>query len=130
MIIGRVNENLEAVISLSVVKTNNDIREIEAVVDTGYSGYFSLSFELISELNLSRIGQAQLTLADGTIINSNVYEATILWEGQPRIIQVDAFESSILVGMSLLKNCDFNMRVAVNSPVSIIPFYDSTNIPR
>jgi clan AA aspartic protease len=122
MITGLVNENLEAVISLSVVKTNNEICEIKTVIDTGYSGYLSLSFKLISELNLNRIGKAQLTLADGTVISSNVYEATILWEGQPRIIQVDSFESSILVGMSLLKNCDFTMRVAVDCPVTIIPF--------
>ena len=122
MITGHVNANLEAVISLSVVGANKEVREIEAVIDTGYSEFLSLSLELITSLNLSQIGKTQLTLADGTEIISDLYQATIIWDGQPRTVQVDAFESAILVGMALIRNCDLHVRAAVDGPVTITPF--------
>ena len=74
-------------------------------------------------LGLNAVGSAQLTLADGTEINTDIYEVTILWEGQPLTLQVDALDSESLVGMALLKGYDLHIRAVVEGPVTITPVH-------
>jgi len=48
---GYVNENFEAVISL-VVKNGTKLKSINAVIDTGFTGFLSLPSAIIAELEL------------------------------------------------------------------------------
>jgi len=41
MITGQVNSDLEPVIGLTVLGLHGEAREIEAVIDTGFSGYLT-----------------------------------------------------------------------------------------
>jgi len=84
MITGRVNSNREAVISLAVSGPQGETREIEAVIDTGYSGYLTLPGAVVAALGLSSIGLSYLTLADGSEIPSDVCLVTVDWDGQAR----------------------------------------------
>ena len=52
MIEGVVNRFLEAVVSLRVRGPEGREREIETVIDTGYSGNLTLPPELVAELEL------------------------------------------------------------------------------
>ena len=119
--IGHVNINLEAVLPLSVFGADGEARQIEAVIDTGYSCFLALPAAFLVALGLTPVGSEQLTLADGSEINTDVYEVRILWEGQPLTLQVDALDSQSLVGMALLKGNDINIRAEVNGPVTITP---------
>ena len=49
MIEGSVNSNYEAVIILILRGSSGQMREIEAVVDTEYNGYLTLSPMLIAD---------------------------------------------------------------------------------
>lgn len=118
---GHVNKNLEAVLALSIFGADGVASEITAVMDTGYSGFLALPAALLILLGCKLSGSAQLTLADGSEINSDVYEATILWEGHPLKLQVDVLEAESLVGMALLKGHDLQIRAEVNGPVTITP---------
>ena len=123
MITDHVNGNLAAVLALSIFGVDGVAREINAVIDTGYSGFLALPAALLTSLGCKLSGSAQLTLADGSEINSDVYEVTILWEGQPRTLQVDALDAESLVGMALLKGYDVHIRAVVNGPVTITPIH-------
>lgn len=65
MIIGIVNHHLEAIINLVVVGPLEQEREIEAVIDTGFSSYLSLPPVIISMLGLPFRMRDRAILADG-----------------------------------------------------------------
>jgi clan AA aspartic protease len=121
MITGHVNVNLEAVLTLSVFGADGSAHQTEALIDTGYSGFLALPAAYMALLGLSPSGSAQLTLADGSEINSDVYEVTVIWEGQQLTLQVDALDSQSLIGMALLKGYDLQIRAEVNGTVTITP---------
>ena len=52
MIEGSVNAAYEAVVALSLQGPGGRTRDIEAVVDTGYSGFLTLPAALVAELGL------------------------------------------------------------------------------
>lgn len=102
MITGTVNAAREAVLRLSVYDANGQTQETDAIVDTGFDGWLTLSPDFIGALGLpwKRFGHA--ILADGSTILTNVYEATVLWDGQPITMPVDEADADPLVGMSLM----------------------------
>jgi len=52
-------------------------------------------------------------LADGSETDLDVYEATALWDGSPRVVTVGAIEGVPLIGMTLLDG--YELRVVVRS---------------
>jgi predicted aspartyl protease len=57
MIPGAVNGNLEATIRLQVRGPGGQEQEVEAVIDTGFNGFLTLSPGLVRRLGLPHIGQ-------------------------------------------------------------------------
>lgn len=102
MITGNVNANREAILRLAVLDANGQEHERDAVVDTGFDGWLSLPPDFIAALGLpwQRFGRA--LLADGRETVFDIYEATILWDGQPRTISIYEMDADALVGMSLM----------------------------
>ena len=50
MILGRVNDNREAIVQLALKGNNSQLRLVRSVVDTGYTGYLMLPQFMITEL--------------------------------------------------------------------------------
>ena len=88
-----VNLSCEATVSLVVSNTNRQTRLIDAVIDTGYTGYLSLPREIIVALNLPWTGIDRGTLGDGSEVTFEVYAATVIWDGQYRNIPVNEAET-------------------------------------
>lgn len=111
MIQGVVNAAYEAVVSLSLQGPAGQVRDIEAVVDTGYTGYLTLPANVVTELELpfAHIGRA--FLANDDEVSFDVHDVAILWDGQQRPIKADATGSTPLVGMLLLDRYDLNIEV-------------------
>lgn len=82
MITGVVNSEREAIIHLVVRGPNGQEREIEAVIDTGFTGFLTLPFSLILSLGLIWRGQAQATLGDGSLHQFDVWSNSNM--GRPR----------------------------------------------
>jgi clan AA aspartic protease len=122
MISGQVNSNLEAVILLTVLGPYGEAREIEAIIDTGFSGYLTLPPEIITTLGIDAIAVEQAILADGAGIPSELCMAKIVWDGRERAIEINTLESDPLVGMALLDGYEVNIRVAVGGGVTIESF--------
>lgn len=103
MIGGLVSPFLEATIPVTVMDADLRSHVVNAVIDTGFSGYLTLPLKLIEVLNLTYADDQIFFLGNNEEVKFDLYEATLLWDGQERDILVVASDAQPLVGMSLLK---------------------------
>ena len=108
---GAVNASHEAVVALHLQGPEGRTREIEAVEDTGYSGFLTLPPGLVDELGLPFAYMGQAFLANDDVVTFDVHDATVLWDDRPRPIKADATGSTPLVGMRLLDGHNLNIDV-------------------
>ena len=102
MMNGIVNQNCEATIRLVVSNESKQRRAIDAVIDTGFTGFLTLPLTVINSLNLWLYSREEGTLGDGSTCIFDVYSGLVIWDGEYRYIDVNAAETDPLVGMSLL----------------------------
>lgn len=121
MIAGRVNLYREAVVRLPVRSPQGQEKAVEAVIDTGFNGYLTLPPDLIAALRLPFRRSGRAVLGDGSEVTFDIYEAVILWNGQPRRIAVDAAETEPLLGMGLLYGHELNLQVIEGGDAVIRP---------
>ena len=119
MMQGLVNQSCEATISIVISNTNREPQLINAVIDTGFTGYLSLPREIIDALNLPWTGIDRGTLGDGSEVTFEVYAARVIWDGQYRDIPINEAETDPLIGMSLLYGYDLRVRVVEGGTVAI-----------
>jgi len=119
MIVGKVNPNLEAIISITIFDSNMKEHYVNAVLDTGFDGTITLPLSLIQEFNLEKKGSGQAFLADGGEIIFDFFEAIILWNDQQKRIFVDAAETAPLIGMSLLEGFNISIDVCNKGKVEL-----------
>ena len=118
MMTGVVNAHLEALVRLTVRGPGGQEQEIEAVIDTGFSGSLTLPPSLIASLDLAWRSRSSAVLANANIEQFDVYAATVIWDGQPRSIMVQAIDN-VPLGMALLIGYDLRVRVNVGGVVEI-----------
>ena len=107
-----MNAAREAVVRLTLQGPTGQEREVEAVIDTGYSGFLTTSPALVSELGLAHRGQNYAALAGGSEVVFGFYALTVLWDGQPRQVDTDVLgDVRPLVGMRLLDGHSLHMDV-------------------
>ena len=111
MIEGIVNAAHEAVVTIPVQGPAGRSREIEVVMDTGFNHFLTLPPALVAELDLPFVTSGGVPLADGSEASLEVYDVTVLWDGQPRDVYTYAADSMPLVGMLLLDDHDLNIQV-------------------
>ena len=121
MIEGVVNAAHEAVVILPVQGPAGLVREIEVVIDTGYSGFLTLPPSLVEELGLPFRFRGRAFLTNGSEETFDVYGVTTLWDGQPRYVEADAVGPTPLAGMSLLDRHNLSIDVADGGRVVIQP---------
>lgn len=119
MIEGTVNENLEVTIRLNLHSVSGEVQDIEAIVDTGFTGHLTLPIDLIERLTLSWLSRGHALLADGSRHVFDVYIGTLTWNGQSRTVEVDEAETDPLVGMRLLRDHNLSVDVVDNGKVRI-----------
>lgn len=102
MMQGFVNQNCEAMIRIAVGHADNPKQMVEAVIDTGFTGFLSLSSATIASLNLPWIFRDVGTLGDGSEVIFEMYRATVIWDGQIQVVDVAESEADPLMEMSLL----------------------------
>lgn len=126
MITGKVTSNLEAVISLEVIRSRKQTQQVEAVIDTGFNGYLTLPNHLINRLKLQLAGNRRATLGDGNVVVLDAYLAKVLWHNQERETLVLQADGGPLVGMSLLYGNRVTLNVVDGGDVIIDTFRQAT----
>ncbi len=109
----------EPVIRLTIRGLRGRRQEIEAVVDSGYTGWLALPPAVIAALNLRWCTFGRGILADGSVSSFDVYQAKVVWDGRVRAVFVDEFDSTPLVGMALLRGYEYKMQVRARGNVTI-----------
>lgn len=118
MIIGTVRGR-QPLIRLTVRGFGGHQQEIEAVVDSGYTGWLTLPPTAIAALSLRWETFGRGVLADGSVSAFDVYQAKVAWDGHLRRVFVDEFNAIPLVGMALLRGYECRMQVRARGKISI-----------
>jgi predicted aspartyl protease len=58
-------------------------------------------------------------LGDGSLCMFNVYEASVIWDGQVRTIEINESETDPLVGMGLLEGYELTIQGIAGGLVTI-----------
>ena|SRR2546423_185092 len=110
MIAGAVSAYREPIIRLDA-RGPKGMQSFEAVVDTGFSDYLTMSRQTIGDLGLRYLGPTKAELADGSEVIADLYRAEALWNGRYIAIDVVAAEGPPLVGMAMMYG--YNLSVDV-----------------
>ncbi len=119
MITGIVNDRGEALIRL-VVGEGNQRLVVDAVLDTGYTGFLTLPPSVIAALGLTWLGSEEGTLGDGSLHDFDVYSAQIIWDGAFRTIKVNESDTQSLIGIGLLYGYEVCIETIAGGTVKII----------
>jgi clan AA aspartic protease len=117
----------EARISILVKGREQLELEINAVVDTGYTGSLTLPPSHVAALKLSWQKVDRGLLADGSECLFDVIDAEVEWDGEVRSVLIDEADTDPLVGMSLLSGYELNVEVCPQGKVEIAPLRRSDN---
>jgi clan AA aspartic protease len=102
MMQGIVDQNCEATIRIAVGNTDSQRQMINAVIDTGFTGFLTLPFSVLTDLNLRAYRREEGILGDGSTCIFDVYRGLVIWDGELRRIDINESDTEPLVGMSLL----------------------------
>ena len=111
MIEGVVNAACEPVVVLTVHGPSGQATEIEAIIDTGFTGFLTVTPALAAELELSLEGASRATLAGGSEVTFVLYDVAVLWDGQPKYVLAGAADTTPLMGMRMLDRHNLNIDV-------------------
>jgi clan AA aspartic protease len=102
MMQGIVDRNCEATIRLVISNAESQRQLIDAVIDTGFTGFLTLPLSVLTSLNLQLYSREEGTLGDGSACIFDVYSGLVIWDGELKRIDINRSETVPLVGMSLL----------------------------
>ena len=109
----------EAVLQLRVNGRRGQTRDIGAVIDTGFTGWLTLSPEVVASLGLRWHSFGRGTLADGSETVFDIHEGRVVWDGRVRRIRVYVFDAEPLVGIALMRGFELKIQVRSRGRVSI-----------
>jgi clan AA aspartic protease len=115
-----VSGGREAVIVITVLNDfTNGATEVEAIIDTGFTGHLTLPPEMVRSFSLPKRGFVEAELADGGVASLEVFDVRLLWHGEPRRVPVYVTGGAPLVGMSLLRGSRLTVEVVPGGEVAI-----------
>ena len=110
----------EAVLGVEVLSANGTSSvQVEAVVDTGFTGHLTLPPATVETLGLPIVGSAESILADGSLVMEDVCLARVLWHGGERPVRVLVADVVPLLGMALLRGSELRVECVGSGGVSV-----------
>lgn len=90
--------------SLIILPPEGSSVEIECVIDTGFEGFLTLPSSVIAALGLPYLININANLANNSSVETDVYLATVVWNGVERNIAALAMGRRPLIGTALLED--------------------------
>jgi clan AA aspartic protease len=112
-------DRLEPRLTVDIFDHRGTAIPLEAVIDTGFTGFMTLPDDLVSTPDWERTRSRTIRLADGRSRRIPAYFATVLWHGNPRTISALIVAGKPLIGMSLLWNSDIAIEAREGGRVSV-----------
>ncbi len=97
---GFIDADLQAVVPLTVTRGTRT-ETVEFIIDTGFSGFLSVSPAMVERFNRPVGGIQQGVTADGRIGFFEVVDVSILWHGRAQIFEAQVLDEP-LIGTRLL----------------------------
>ena len=119
MIEGHINEQFEAMITLTVNSPDGTTEEVEAVVDTGFNGFLCLPETVVQRLHLPYLNSTIAFMADDRRRILRIHQAQIHWDGTSRTVEAHASGATALVGMQLMKDHRLEMDIRIGGAIRI-----------
>ena len=119
MLTGTVSDDLQAWVSMELLAESGELVSIDVVLDTGFNGQLALSTSIIQQLELLEDISRLAVTATGDRVSLATYRGTVLWDEQPRIVEVVQADSEPLLGMELLLGCRVTLDVRGGGAVTI-----------
>lgn len=119
MITGRVNLELDALVSITISGRDGSSLTIDAAIDTGFNDRLALPRSMIEELALPTIGYATAVLGNGEEVQFSTFEATVFWADQRLVIPVLETGGAALVGTELLRGSRLTIDYFENGAVTV-----------
>lgn len=116
---GVVNAHGEAMLRIVVGDLGTQRIVIDALIDTGFTGYLTLPPSTIAALNLPWLGSEEGILGDGSTQTFDVYSATIIWDGEFKKIKFNESDMDSLLGVGLLYGYEVCIRTIKNGIVTV-----------
>ena len=117
---GRVSDDgREAILPLTVFGPSGVRAEVEAAVDTGFTGSLCLPLDTVLFLSVPFVGRGVAVLADGSTVETSYHRTHVLWHGREREIQALVTEGGPLVGMTLLRGSVLTVAVSPGGEVTV-----------
>ena len=121
MMVGSVNARLEAKLCLTIIGPTGIRQDIDAIIDTGFTGSLVLPITTVSALALVRRSGGTSLLADGTTCNYENFGAEVVWNGATRGVVVSAVGNEALAGMLLLAGHKLTVDIEGGGAVVVQP---------
>ena len=118
---GQVNARLEAVVRLRLRGPAGAEAEVDAVVDTGFTGSLTLPQSVVASLGLARRSGGQAVLADGSSRRFETFAAEVFWDGAWRGVVASVIGDESLMGMGLLAGHELRVEVVAGGAVAVVP---------
>ena len=119
MIKGKVDARRQAWVQVEIRDEDGRVQSVDAVVDTGFTGYLILPSEIIGGMALRQGPQTHVTLAVGVRGRLNTWRGYALWHDQPRLIQILEARGTPLLGMRMLEDSQLTIQARANGDVLI-----------
>ena len=116
MIEGAVNAAHKAVVTLPLQGPEGRTRDIQTVIDTGYTGTSTLPAAVVAELRLPFSHMGWAFPANDVVVSFDVHDATVLWDSQPRHVKVDAIGNTPLRGNAAARQVQLQHRSRERGP--------------
>lgn len=118
MIAGIVRDEIEVVVSLELLNALNQLQPVDFILDSGFTGYLSLSHEIVQQLGLNPRGTQEGQLADGSVSFCQLVNVTVIWNGIPQRLEAQILGEP-LIGTRLLKGFELRAKFVRNGEVTI-----------
>ena len=113
---------LEARITVAVAGPSMEFWEVEAVIDTGFSGWLTLPEVAVRELDLQIYRRRRVRIADNRVTWMLTYRAVAQWQGRQIDILVHQTENPRpLLGTAMLEHCRLTVDMQEGGPVAVTP---------
>lgn len=100
---GLINENLEPLVENIFLIGKQENIPLEVILDTGFNGMFCMPRKLTPSCELSSLGLEAFELADGTLVEEELYVGRILLNDRAYFVELTLTDADqALLGMQLL----------------------------
>lgn len=103
MILGKVNAFKQAVITLELRGAAGYVENVNAVIDTGYDGFLSVTPDIAARLQFPFIETRTYELGSGELFDFPIHDAALFWDGQSQMCECLVTHGGVLIGMSMLR---------------------------